>query len=265
MDRIANRALDVEREGVAELIGLGLEVPLMPDSRDHNVVTTKAIGGKLGVQIVEDVLADLAKCAGRQLECATLVVDEPCLLEHLGELGHLLHGVRHVITKQFRRSLEIDLCESAGVGHPLQHLFDLVEVAKVVHEVHGLTEIERVGALSVIALAPVHSWEHRLQAVTQLAHLRRHVEVAEQLVGQLLELCALLWGHRCEHCLSGRHLRSHVLEQLIEGFGVLRKEVAVFVHESIEVGLGAVLTLFDHLVEVGHHVAHSGHVLRRHR
>ncbi len=43
--------------------------------------------------------------------------------------------------------------------------------------------------------------------------------------------------------------------------GVAGEELAVAVHEAVEVGLLAAGTLLEHLVELGHHVLHRGHAL----
>ena len=98
----------------------------------------------------------------------------------------------------------------------------------------------------------------------QLVHLPAQVHVAEQLVGQLLQLGPLLGRHRVEHRLHRRHLLGQLLEQLVEALRVLREEVPVLLHELLEARVLAPLATFEHLVERRHHVLHAGEVLGRH-
>ena len=122
------------------------------------------------------------------------------------------------------------------------------------HGLHRLAHAHRVAALELIALAPTHLREHRLQVLAELAHLPPQVHVFEQLVAELLQLRPLLGRHRVHHRLHGGHPPGHLLEQLVESLGVLREEVAEFLHELLELGILAALALFEHLVEAGHHV-----------
>ncbi len=74
---------------------------------------------------------------------------------------------------------------------------------------------------------------------------------------------ALLGRHRRHHLLHGRHRAGHLLEQLVERLRVPREEVAVLLHEALEVGLLAGRPLLEHAVQLGHHVLHPLHLLGR--
>ena len=78
-----------------------------------------------------------------------------------------------------------------------------------------------------------------------------------------MELRALLGCHRVEHLLHRRHRARHLLEQLVERLRVTREEVSVALHEALEVGLLAAVTLLEHLVQLGEHVLHARHLLGR--
>ena len=65
------------------------------------------------------------------------------------------------------------------------------------------------------------------QVAAQLVHLPAQVHVAEQLVGELLQLRPLLGRHRVEHRLHRGHALGDLLEQLVEVLRVLREEVPV--------------------------------------
>ena len=90
------------------------------------------------------------------------------------------------------------------------------------------------------------------------------VHVLEQRLREALELRALLGSHRVEQLLHLRHRLRHLLQQLVETLRVARKELSVLLHELLEVRLFTALALLEHLVELGEHVLHALHPLRRH-
>ncbi len=123
-----------------------------------------------------------------------------------------------------------------------------------------LGEPQRVLPAEVVAPVPAHLREQAAQMLAELVDLPPQVHVFEQLLGQPLQLRALLGRHRVEHRLHRRHALRHDLEQLVEGLRVLGEEVAVALHEALEVGLLTSLSLGEHLVELGEHVLHPLHL-----
>ena len=71
--------------------------------------------------------------------------------------------------------------------------------------------------------------------------------------------------HRGQQPGHRRHPGGHLLEQLVERPRVAGEELAVALHEPLEVVGLATLALLDHLVQLGEHVAEAGEVLGRHR
>ena len=69
-----------------------------------------------------------------------------------------------------------------------------------------------------------------------------------------MHLITLSRGHRVEHRLRGCHAPGHGLEQLVQVLGVLGEEVAVTLHEALEIGGFTACSLCEHLVELGEHV-----------
>ena len=90
--------------------------------------------------------------------------------------------------------------------------------------------------------------------LAELIDLPAQVEVLEELVRELLELGALLRGHRVEHRLHRGHRRAIASRSSSRFWGLLGEEVAEALHEAREVGLLASLALLDHRVELGEHV-----------
>ena len=70
--------------------------------------------------------------------------------------------------------------------------------------------------LQFSVLAAVSGPSQLAQVTAELVHLPPQVHVAEQLVGELLQLRPLLGRHRVEHRLHRRHSLSQLLEQLVE-------------------------------------------------
>ena len=75
--------------------------------------------------------------------------------------------------------------------------------------------------------------------------------------------CTLVPAQAIEQRL---HLVLALLQLLHQLFQALDtgEEVAVLLHELIEVGIAALLLGFQHAVEVAHHVAHALQIFRRH-
>ena len=212
------------------------------------------------------VAADLAEALRGELELALLVVDEAGLLELLGQLRELLEAAGGVVAEEVAGPVDVDLGQGAGRRRAAQHLLELVEVAELVEHLGRLGEPERVLAGEVVAPLPAHLREQLLEVAAELVHLPAQVHVLEQRLGQPLQLRPLLGRHRVHHRLHGRHALGHDLEQLVEGGGVLREEVAVALHELLEGRLGVLAGLLhgEQVVEVVEHVLHALHGLGAH-
>ena len=114
LDRVAHGAFDVEVERIAELVALRLVRPLVADTRPLDLVTPDPIVGELVEQVGERVLADAPHPAGRELEAALPLLDQPRLLEHPGQLRQPLEAARRVVAEQVARRVEVDLGQRTG-------------------------------------------------------------------------------------------------------------------------------------------------------
>ena len=186
---------------------------------------------------MEGVAADAAQALGGQLEAALALVDEPGLLQHPGEVGQLVEAAGRLVAEQLAGPVDVDLGQGAGLGRAPEQLLEPVEVAQLLQRRRGLGEAERVLPAEVVAPVPAHVGEHAAQLGAELVDLPAQVHVVEQLLGQLGDLRPLLGRHRRQHRLHGGHAPGQHLEQLVEGLGVLGEEVAVALHEPLEVGL----------------------------
>ena len=146
----------------------------------------------------------------------------------------------------------------------MEHLGERVEVAELRHDIGRLRHRQRVVAAEGVVAIPAHVGERLLEVLRELLGLPLQVHVVHELRRQVGELLALFGSHRIQHRRHGCHALGHDLEQLVERLGVLGEEIAIAIHESLEVGLLAAGTLFEHLVELGHHVLGAGQVLGAH-
>jgi predicted NBD/HSP70 family sugar kinase len=153
-----------------------------------HLVLADLVLGQLVEQVAQGVGTDLAEALGRQLEAALLLLDQPRVLEHLGELGETLERPGGVVAHQVAHSVHVGLGERTRVGGVAEQVLELVELAQFLHRLHRLTHAHRVLALEVVALTPVHLGEHALQVLAELVHLPAQVHVLEELVAELLEL-----------------------------------------------------------------------------
>ena len=154
--RVADRALDVEVERIAELVGLGLVGPLVAGAGALDLVLAHLVAGQLLEQLVQRVATDLADAGRRQLEASLLLLDQSRLLEHLGQLGQPIEAAGRVVTQQLPCAVDVDLGQRAGVVRAAEEVLELVDVAELVHERGRLGEPERILAAEVVAPVPTH-------------------------------------------------------------------------------------------------------------
>ena len=79
-----------------------------------------------------------------------------------------------------------------------------------------------------------------------------------------MELAAHIGGQAVQQALHGGDLVLHLGDEILQALGWVRpEEVAVLLHERIEVRLAAGHLLREHLVELADHLLEALHVLGR--
>ena len=206
-DRVADRALDVEVERVAELVGLGVVGRARGRRRcGLDLVLADLVLRRACVNRSPSAFWPIRRMPrGRQLEPALLVLDEAGLLEHLGQLGHLLEAARR---RRRRAARGPGRCRPRparpGWVAPRSRFSSWSRSPSCCSSCVGLAEAQRVLAGEVVAPVPVHRGNWPAQVLAELVDLPAQVHVLEQLVGELLELGPLLGRHRVEHRLHRR-------------------------------------------------------------
>ena len=263
-DGVADGALDVEVERVAELVGLGLVRALVADAGALDLVRPSlSLASLLEEVATERCWPMRRRPLGVSSSCPSWLSIRPGVLE-LRASSASRSRLRAASSPSSSRARSMSTSASApGLRRAPQQVLELVDVAELAHHAGRLGEAQRVLAREVVAAVPTHLREQLAQVAAELVDLPAQVHVLQQLFGQALELGPLLGRHRVEHRLHGGHALSHHLEQLVEGLRVLGEEVAVAAHELLEGGLGvlAAFALLEQLVEVGQHVLHALHVL----
>src|SRR5581483_12402850 len=127
--RVHDRLLDVEVEGVAELVLLRLVRPLTARAVVAHGVVAEAVATQPGEEVAERLLADPAHAARGELEAAAVALDQPGILELLGDLRELVDAARRLVAERLAQLLAgalVDLPAAVGVAqgalqllHPL--------------------------------------------------------------------------------------------------------------------------------------------------
>ena len=220
----------------------------MADAGAVDLVLAHPVLGQLVEEVGQRVAPILRMPRGRQLEAALLLLDEPGLLEHLGQLGQALEGLRGVVAQQLAgRSMSTSASAPGDVAERSRFSSWSMSPSSFISDAASAKPSGSWPA-EVVALLPARVGERLAEVGGEPVDLPAQVHVLQQLVGQALELRPLLGRHRVEHRLHGRHLLRHLLEQLVEGLRVAGEEVAELLHEALEgdVGVLAALALLEH-------------------
>ena len=160
--------------------------------------------------------------------------------------GERIQGLREMLEKLRRkRRDELERYDLGGVYDDIaQELRDVVD-----------TERQSLDEMSDQARQAGERGDARQQELTEQSVAEHHMELdmlSPDLAGQVRDLQ--------NYDFTSDEARER-FEQLVEVLRVLREEVAVALHERVEVGLFAALSLLEHLVERREHVLHASHVL----
>ena len=211
-------------------------------------------------------LPHLARAPGRHLQPAAAPLHQPGLLQRALDLLQPSQVLRGGLAQGAPQRLLVDVVERGARILALHRPVELLVVVQTLHRVDRGRHRHRPVPVSEDRVAPGHLRERAGEVRAQPVDLEREVHVLHHLLGQRLQLPALLVRERCHQAAHRRHASRHLLEELVEGPRVVREEVAVPLHERLEARLRvlAAVTLLDQRVQVGEHVAEPREVLGRH-
>src|SRR5437588_69212 len=110
---VANGPLDVEVEGVAELVGLGLVGPLVTHAGGVGLVAPQAVLGQPGEEVRQGVLPYAAHPPRSQLVSPLPLLDDARLLQQLGQLGQPFQRTGRVVPHQLAGPVDVDVGQCA--------------------------------------------------------------------------------------------------------------------------------------------------------
>ena len=199
-----------------------------------------------------------------QLELARGVAPHrAAVAQRLLELAQRAGVDRGLVAELAGELVEVDVVHPGAAVGLGQLVGERVEVGEVLQHAGAVAEPETLLAVEPLRAAPVLAGAQRLQVGVELGQRLHQLRRPERLRGELHQLLALLGAHRVEHPLRGGGPLGQRVEQLVDVVGALREEVAVLVHELLEVLVGvlAALVLLQQLVEVVEHLVDRGAVL----
>ncbi|CAB4712892.1 unannotated protein [freshwater metagenome] len=260
---IGDRAGDVPRLGVAEGPLAGRAGALAGRTGLVHVALTLTARHPLG-DVAQQGLAELAHRLGRELELAGRVPLEGAgvaqraleLLQGPGVDGGL-------VAELAGEGVEVEVVHPGAAVRLRELVGEGVEVGEILEDTGAVAEAEALLAVHPLGAAPVLPRSQRLQVAVELRERLHQLGAAEGLRGQRVELRALLGGHRVAHPLGGGGALGERVEQLVDISWALGEEVAVLVHELVEL-LGGVLTAsvgVEERVEVLQHLVDRRAVL----
>ena len=265
--RVEQRAVDVDREGVAELVGLRLLGRLPAASGLRERMATEALAPQPAEDVGQRPHAELARGAWRELEMAAVAVEVPRVLERAGQRGELVEVVDRIVAGEVAQRLGIDALERVRVASGDQRLLHRVVLLLAVDRRERIGQAHRLVALEGIRLAVRKVRPGGLEVAGQAGHVDPQPVVAQQVVHQVAQLLAHLRAHAAEQRGHLRRLSVEMLDQLIGVLDAGREVVPVLGHERVEVvgRIGPGRVLLEEPVQVADHLAHARQVLRRDR
>ncbi len=261
--RVGQRADDVDRLLVAELPGPGGTGQLAGRTRRVDLVIALPAGRQRGEHLAQRGLPDPAHGLRGQFQPAAGSVQPALLLQLALDPAQLGEVVQSAAAQRAAHRVLVDVVQGrAGVllaegGH------QFLGVGEVLERGRGVAHAERLLPGQAGAAVPIQVRTARAQGVGEPVHLGRHPEVGEDALGGLREFRALVRGEGGHHPLRRGHPAGEGVDQLVEVLRVVGEEVAVALHEVVELILRQFTALVggEHLVQLGQHVAHAGHVL----
>ncbi len=261
--RVRQGAGDVPRLGVAELPRPGGPGELARGTRSSGLAFAVA-ARELLRHIAKDHLTELAHRLGRQPPLTVgSAVQEALVHQRLLELGQSARVDGGLVAELPRQHVEVDVVHlRAGVALR-QLLGELLELADVGQRLRALAHPHRIVTAEPLRAIPVLAGAGGLQMAVQLVERIHQRRRAECLLRQGIQLGALVGGEAVAEPLRGGRPLGQRIEQLVDVLRILREELAVLVHEVLEVLLRVlpIRVLVQQVVQVVEHVVDALTVL----
>src|SRR5437660_5077172 len=133
LDRVHQRLLEVEQEGIAELVALGLVGGITARAPALDVVPPEAVALEGREDVLERLVAELADRARGELEPVALALEVARLLQLLRELLQPLEVLRRLLAEQLLDVDRIDLVQIVRRLDAAQLALELLHPLELVH------------------------------------------------------------------------------------------------------------------------------------
>ena len=250
-------------ERVAELVRLRRLVTLAALTGTLDPVTAERIALEPGEQVVEDLLADLAGAARRQLQALTVAGQVAGLLEPSSERVERVERADGVVAHQVARLAAVDAGEvtrAVDVGEGILHALHGVEAIELGE---GPVKVQRRVAAEPDAI-PEAARQEEVEVRGKLREVEQEPVVAQECLHHRFELGPLLGAHRAQERLHRGHPIRELVEDVVERARA-REEPAVPGEELRDIRVAATDPLAHEGVEIADHLAMRLEVLGRHR
>src|SRR5205807_4948374 len=234
-DGVHHRLLNVELKGIAELVGLALVAALAAEACRLHGVVAEAIALEAGEEVAEGLLTNPAHPPGGGLEASLVALDQPRLLESLGDALQLVEAAGRVLAERLTELIASPLIQLTAAVGLAESAFQLLERLEAPHQVHRLVEGQLLAAEEGVAIAQSLPRREQLQGAGQLSQLALQLAVLEDRVHHLHQLAAHLRRERLHQRVHPRHLPLQLVEELVEGVGGVREQLSPAALEGVVV------------------------------
>ncbi len=260
---VEQRAVDVDRECVTELVRLRLVGRLAPSTCAWEWMATESLAAQSAEDVGQGAHSKLAGCARRELEPAALAIQVARLLERARQLAQLVEVLDGIVPGQVAQGVGVDLRQPIGIAGRAKSLLHGVVLLLPVDRRQRIGQPHRRIAVERVRLAEREVRPGCLKVPGQARHVDLEAIVAQELVHHRAKLIAHLGREPVEQRRHLRRLAMQVLDQLVNAPDARREVATVLCHErrEIVVDIGAGGVLLEELVQIPHHVPDPGQVL----
>ena len=262
-DRVGHRARDVPRFGVAEVPFTRGPRALTRGSRPTEVAIPLSAGHPLG-DVSQQHLAELAHgLRGEPQDAVGSAPESAGVAESLLQLPQGEGVGPRLVAELAGEGVEVEVVHPRAGVRLGELLGELVELRDVLEHPGAVAESEAVLAIHPLGTAPVLTGPQRPKRAVETGERLEQIGRPEGLLGEGVELAALLIGHRVAQALGGRGPLGERVEELVDIRRGLREVLSVLCHELVELFL-AVLPFrmrLEQLVQVVEHRRDRGAVV----
>ena len=192
MNRVHQRFLQIEQEGIAKLVWFALIRAFAANAAIRTDVPPEAIAFHFIEDILKRLLADFADAFSSQFPAIALFLDIASFLQHLHQLFELLNGLVLFIAEQFFDLLAINCLQIIQATRFLELILQPLHLLHAPHHTHGLVKRQGLVAPEGKTGARLLAWCQHFKILRQFHQINADAVVAHELLHQILQFLSLL-------------------------------------------------------------------------